>query len=112
MPAAVTGQSYLFCERGVVPFSRAYTHTRQTRQRVCASTPPRRDHPLWRAPASEATCISQLKTAQWGFGYLRFKLQRDDSTLQPYGYGVGPIVGAAFGEDALDMAFDRILYDL
>ena len=27
MPAAVTGQSYLFCERGVVPFSRAYTHT-------------------------------------------------------------------------------------
>lgn len=46
------------------------------------------------------------------FGYSRFELQLDDSTLQAYGYGVGPVVHAKFGENTLDVPFDRVQRDL
>ena len=38
-------------------------------------------------------------------------LEFDDSALQPYHGGVGSVVGAQFGEDVLDSAFDGFFSD-
>src|SRR5690348_1419833 len=52
------------------------------------------------------------KRVQCCFGYSRFELQLDDPTLQAYGYGMGSVVRAKFGENTLDVALDRIQRDL
>ncbi len=44
-------------------------------------------------------------------GSLFRVLQFDDSALQPYHGGVGSVVGAQFGEDVLDSAFDGFFGD-
>lgn len=44
-------------------------------------------------------------------GTLSRGLQFEDSPLQPEGHGMSPVIGAKFGEDVLDVAFDRFLRD-
>jgi hypothetical protein len=44
-------------------------------------------------------------------GSLFRVLEFDDSALQPYHGGVGSVVGAQFGEDVLDSAFDGFFRD-
>jgi hypothetical protein len=52
------------------------------------------------------------KRAQCCFWVFAIELQLDDSTLQAYSYGMGSVVRAQFGENTLDVAFDRVQRDL
>lgn len=64
-----------------------------------------------RGLGSEAACTESEEVAVL-FWVFAIELQLDDSTLQAYSYGMGSVVRAQFGENTLDVAFDRVQRDL
>src|SRR5689334_7078505 len=55
--------------------------------------------------------IPKCGDAQYSLGWFMKDLQLDDSALQSCGHGVGSVIDAKLGKNALDVALDRILRD-